>query len=433
MSITVISLALVGVLLLQLALGVWISLSLLGVACVAFLLFTDAPLAQILGTTFWGASASWSLASLPLFIWMGEILFRTRLSDDLFSGISPWVEKLPGRLLHTNVMGCGLFAAVSGSSAATAATVGKITVPELLRRGYPTDLTIGSLAGSGTFGLLIPPSIVMIVYGVAAEVSIGKLFVAGVLPGIMLMLIFSSYIGIQALVRSDEIPAMKEASSWKDRLSSLRRLGPIALLIAAVMATIYAGLATPTEAAAFGVAGALIIAWVGGSLSAATFRASLIGTVCTTSMISLILGAAAVLSASMAFLGIPRELAHSIAALGMSKYELIAAMCVLYIVMGCFLDGISLIVLTTAVMIPLVQSAGIDLIWFGIFMILLVEMSCITPPVGFNLFVVQGMTGYGIGRVARAAFPFFVLMIFAVVLITVFPDIVMFLPDQMTN
>ncbi len=428
-----VALALVGLLLLQLAFGVWISLSLLGVACAAFLVFTDAPLAQILGTSFWGASASWSLASLPLFIWMGEVLFRTRLSDDLFTGISPWVERLPGRLLHTNVVGCGIFAAVSGSSAATAATVGKITVPELLRRGYPKDLTIGSLAGSGTFGLLIPPSIVMIVYGVAAEVSIGKLFVAGVLPGVLLMALFSFYIGVQAIIRKSELPAASERSTWAQRMGSLRRLGPITLLIASVMATIYAGVATPTEAAAFGVAGALIIAASTGSLTFESFAASLKGTICTTSMISLILGAAAVLSSSMAFLGIPRDLAHTISLLGMNKYELIAAMCLLYIVMGCFLDGISLIVLTTAVMIPLVQSVGIDLVWFGIFMILLVEMSCITPPVGFNLFVVQGLTGYGIGAVARAAIPFFILMIVAVVLITVFPDIVLFLPGQMAS
>lgn len=433
MSVTGMALLLMGVLFVQLAAGVWIALSLLGVASVAFLMFTDAPLAQILGTTYWGSAASWSLSSLPLFIWMGEILFRTRLAEDLFSGLAPWVERLPGRLLHTNVIGCGIFAAVSGSSAATAATVGRITVPELIRRGYPRDLTLGSIAGAGTLGLLIPPSIVMIVYGVAAEVSIGKLFVAGVLPGVMLMALFSGYIAVQAGIRRAEFPLAGAHTPFKDKVKALRNLGPVTLLIAAVMATIYAGIATPTEAAAFGVAGALIISAATGSMSWATIVASLRGTVCTTSMISLILVTAAVLSAAMAFLGIPSGLAAYIGSFGLSKYQLIAAICLLYVILGCFLDGISMIVLTTAVLLPLVQAAGIDMVWFGIFVVLVVEMSCVTPPVGFNLFVIQGLTGEGIGPVARASFPFFVLMVVAVALITAFPDVVLFLPRQMSQ
>lgn len=433
MSATSIALVLLGLLFLQLAGGVWIGLSLLGVGMAAFVLFTDAPLAQILGTTYWGSSASWSLASLPLFIWMGEILFRTRLADDLFSGLAPWVERLPGRLLHTNVIGCGIFAAVSGSSAATAATVGRITVPELLKRGYPRDITLGSIAGAGTLGLLIPPSIVMIVYGVAAEVSIGRLFIAGVVPGIMLMAFFSGYIAVQAALRRKEFPAPGARTSLAHKIRALRYLGPITLLIVAVMATIYAGIATPTEAAAFGVVGALVISAATGSLSMSSMADSLKGTVRTTSMIALILVTAAVLSTSMAFLGIPRGLAEYIAGFGLSKYQLIAAICVLYIILGCFLDGISMIVLTTAVLLPLVQAANIDMVWFGIFVVLVVEMSCITPPVGFNLFVIQGLTGDGIGSVARAAFPFFLLMVTAVAIITAFPDVVLFLPRQMSQ
>lgn len=433
MSPAAIALVLLSLLFLQLAGGVWVALSLLGVAASAFLLYTDAPLAQILGTTFWGSSASWSLASLPLFIWMGEILFRTRLADDLFAGLSPWVERLPGRLLHTNVVGCGIFAAVSGSSAATAATVGRITVPELAKRGYPRDISLGSIAGAGTLGLLIPPSIVMIVYGVAAEVSIGQLFVAGVVPGILLMALFSGYIGVQASLRRHEFPAAGAATSLAYKMKALRSLGPITLLIVAVMSTIYAGIATPTEAAAFGVAGALIISAATRSLTADSFVQSLKGAVCTTSMIGLILVTAAVLSIAMAFLGIPRGLAEYIGGLGLNKYQLIAAICLLYVVLGCFLDGISMIVLTTAVLLPLVQAANIDMVWFGIFVVLVVEMSCITPPVGFNLFVIQGLSGEGIGTVSRAAFPFFLLMVLAVAIITAFPEVVLFLPRQMSQ
>ena len=302
-----------------------------------------------------------------------------------------------------------------------------------LRRGYPRDITLGSIAGSGTLGLLIPPSIVMIVYGVAAEVSIGQLFVAGVLPGVLLMALFSGYIAAQAMLRRSEFPPGGPATGFAEKLRALRNLVPVSCLISAVIATIYAGVATPTEAAAFGVAGALLISAGSGSLTRSALLDSLRGTVCTTSMIGLILVAAAVLSAAMAFLGIPRDLAASIGAMGLSKFQLVAAICALYIVLGCFLDGISMIVLTTAVLLPLVQAAGIDMVWFGIFVVLVVEMSCVTPPVGFNLFVIQGMTGESIGVVARAAFPFFLLMVVAVATITLFPDLVLFLPRQMTH
>ena len=428
------SLVLLVVMVMLLGMGVWIGLALLGVACVAFLAYADVPLAQIIATTYWGSSASWGLSSLPLFILMGEVLFRTRLARDVFEGLAPWMRFLPGRLVHVNVIGCGIFAAVSGSSAATAATIGKITLPELLRRGYDRDLAIGSLAGAGTLGLLIPPSIVMIVYGVAAEVSIGHLFVAGVVPGLLLMALFSGYIAARSLVGRpvQAGDGDERLASWAGAWTSLRKLAPVVALIASVIATLYAGIATPTEAASFGVAGALAISLLTGSLTRSSFMESLRGAVKTTSMIGLILASAAVLSTAMGFLGIPRSIAAAIGQWGLGPYGLIVALTLLYVVLGCFLDGISMIVLTTAVLLPIVKAAGLDLVWFGIFLILVVEMSCITPPVGFNLFVVQGLTGQSIGTVARASLPFFVLMIAAVAIITVFPDVVLGLPRRMS-
>lgn len=420
------------VLFVLLGMGVWVGLSLLGVASVAFLVYTDAPLAQILGTTYWGSMASWGLSSLPLFILMGEILFRTRLAEDVFEGLGPWLRFLPGRLVHANVVGSGIFAAVSGSSAATAATIGKITLPELLRRGYDRDLAIGSLAGAGTLGLLIPPSIVLIIYGVAAEVSIGHLFVAGVVPGILLMALFSGYIAARSLADRRRTGGAAEGKlTAAAALASARKLVPVLALIAGVIATIYAGVATPTEAASFGVVGAVAISAVSGSLGRDSLMESLRGTVRTTSMIGLILASAAVLSSAMAFVGIPHAIATEIGRMALGPYELIAALTLLYIVLGCFLDGISMIVLTAAVLLPIVKAAGIDLVWFGIFLTLVVEMSCITPPVGFNLFIVQGLTGLSIGTVSRAAVPFFLLMVAAVAIITVFPDVVLGLPRGM--
>lgn len=433
MDIMLSSVILLSILLCLLAAGIWVGLSLLGVAAAAFLFYTDAPFGQILGTTFWGSTASWSLASLPLFIWMGEILFRSSLSEDMFEGLSPWLGKLPGGLLHTNVIGCGIFAAVSGSSAATAATIGRITIPELNRRGYPTGISIGSIAGAGTLGLLIPPSIVMIVYGVAANVSIGHLFIAGIGPGILIIILFSGYIALWALLHPQQVPLENTQMDWKLKFKALHKLAPVVILIIAVMSTIYLGIATPTEAAAFGVLGATALSALTGTFSKTSMLSSLGGAIRTTSMISLILAAAAVLSVAMGFIGIPKTLAEYIGASGLNQWQLIFAILILYIIMGCFLDGISMIVLTTAVLLPIVEAADINLIWFGIFIVICVEMSTITPPVGFNLFVIQGLTGEGIDTVSKAALPFFLLMVVAVLLITVFPEIALYLPYKMRN
>ncbi len=372
------------------------------------------------------------MTALPLFIWMGEILFRTRLSDDMFAGLAPWVERLPGRLLHVNVLGCGIFAAVSGSSAATAATIGRISLPELKARGYPEGISVGSLAGSGTLGLLIPPSIIMIVYGVAAQVSVARLFIAGVVPGLMLMALFSGYVMAWSLLHKDQIPAAGARLPFLEKMRATQRLLPVVLLIIGVIGSIYAGLATATEAAAIGVVGALLIAGFSGMLNRATLIDSLLGAVRTSTMIFFILLGAAFLTSAMSFTGLPAALAGWIAGEKLPAWQLIAALTVFFIILGCFLDGISIVLLTTSVIMPGVQAAGIDLLWFGIFIVLVVEMAQITPPVGFNLFVVQSLTGKDIFTVAKASLPFFLLMVIATVLVTVFPDIVLSLPRAMT-
>jgi tripartite ATP-independent transporter DctM subunit len=411
--------------------GVWIGLALMGVAWIGMLMFTTRLPGDAMAVTIWGTASSWTLTALPLFVWMGEILFRTRLSEDMFRGLAPWMERLPGRLLHTNIIGCTIFAAVSGSSAATCATIGKMTLPELLGRGYPEGKVIGTLAGAGTLGLLIPPSIIMIVYGVTAEVSIAKLFIAGVIPGVMVAAMFMGYVIVWSLMHPGLIPPIERHTTLREKLHASRNLIPIVLLILAVLGSIYTGVATATEAAAFGVVGSLILSVLQGTLSREAFSSSLMGATRLYCMIALILAGASFLTLSMGYIGLPRVLAEWIASLGLSKFALIVALMLFYILLGCFLDGISMVVLTMGIIIPTVQKAGIDLLWFGIFIVLVVEMAQITPPVGFNLFVLQGMTGRQITFIAREALPMFFLLVIAVLVIYAVPEIATWLPDKM--
>lgn len=412
--------------------GVWVAFSLMGVGMAGMLIFTEAPMGEVLATTVWGASNSWALAALPLFIWMGEILFRSRLSEDMFAGLSPWLTHLPGRLLHVNILGCGIFAAVSGSSAATAATIGKMSVPELSERGYPEKMVIGTLAGSATLGLLIPPSIILIVYGVATEQSIARLFIGGILPGILLITLFIGYVIIWSMLHPGAIPEDSvTTASLSQKLKASRRLIPVILLIVGVIGSIYSGIASPTDAAAVGVLLALVLSWFSGSLSRKTFLDGLMGATKTSCMIAFILAGAAFLTVAMGFTGIPKMLATWIATLGLSHYALLGALTIFFVIIGCFLDGISVVVLTTSVIMPMVEQAGIDPLWFGIFVVIVVEMSQITPPVGFNLFVIQGLTEINILRVAYAAIPFFLLLLVALGLIVIFPQIVTLLPNMM--
>jgi C4-dicarboxylate transporter DctM subunit len=431
MDLTTVGLILLVMLFALLGLGVWVAPALIGVGLLAMEVFAGAPAGSILATNSWSSGASWTMTALPLFIWMGEILYRTRLSDDMFAGLAPWLRRLPGRLLHVNIAGCGIFAAVSGSSAATAATIGRISLPELKERGYPEAISLGSLAGAGTLGLLIPPSIMMIVYGVAAQISVARLFIAGILPGIMLAALFSGYLVIWSLLNRDRIPPGGPAISLGAKLLASRRLIPVLLLIAGVIGSIYAGFATATEAAAIGVVGALLVAMTTGTLTRSTFLDSLLGAVRTSCMIFFILLGAAYLTSAMSFTGLPAAIADWIVAMKLSPWMLLSALTVFFVILGCFLDGISIILLTTSVIMPAIQAAGIDLLWFGIYLIIVIEMAQITPPVGFNLFVVQNLTGKDIFTVARYALPFFLLMVVAVALVTVFPEIVLSLPQAM--
>jgi tripartite ATP-independent transporter DctM subunit len=411
--------------------GVWIGLTLAGVAWIGMQLFSARPAGDAMAVTVWGSASSWTLTALPLFIWMGEILFRTKLSESMFRGLAPWVSRLPGRLLHTNVVGCTIFAAVSGSSAATCATIGKMTLPELKKRGYPEDITIGSLAGAGTLGLLIPPSIIMIVYGVTADVSIAKLFVAGIIPGILLAALFSGYLAVWALANGKRIPVPDQVLNFGEKLFESRHLIPVVALIAAVLGSIYSGVATATEAAAVGVVGSFILSALQGSLNWQTFRDSLMGATRLYCMIALILAGAAFLTLSMGYIGLPRHLAEFVSSLGLSPFMLMIALAIFYVILGCFLDGISMVVLTMGVVLPTVQAAGFDLVWFGIFIVIVVEMAQITPPVGFNLFVLQGMTGKEITYIARVTMPFFFLMCGMVLLLWFFPQIATWMPAKM--
>ena len=427
----VLALGLIVLLVVILASGFWIGMSLLAVGLVTMLFVSPRPVGDSMVLTIWGSSSSWTLTALPLFLWMGEILFRTNLSDNMFKGLSPWFNRIPGRLLHVNVIGSAIFAAVSGSSAATCATIGKISLSELDRRGYPPAMAIGSLAGAATLGLLIPPSIIMIVYGVAADVSISRLFVAGALPGLMLAALFMGYIAFWAWRNPSAIPAADQDMGFIDKIKASSKLLPVVGLILAVLGSIYTGIATATEAAAIGVLGALLLSTLEGSLSWSSFTKGLTSACKVYCMIGLILAGAAFLTLAMGFVGLPRHLAEFIGALGLSPLALVMALTVFFLVLGCFLDGISMVVLTIGVLLPTIQQAGLDLIWFGVFVVLVVEVAQITPPVGLNLFVLQGLTKRDIGYIAKTVVPMFGLMMLAIVLIYYFPGIVLWLPSLM--
>ena len=423
----------ISVLLFFLGSGIWVALSMIGVSAIGMMLFTSRPVGDAMATTIWGTSSSWTLTALPLFVWMGEILFRTKLSENLFKGLSPWMQKLPGGLIHVNVVGCALFAAISGSSAATVATVGKMSIPELRQRNYPEKILLGSLAGSGTLGLLIPPSIILIIYGVAVQESIAKLFIAGIIPGIMIALIFMSYVVIWSLINKKDMPKVTDEYSFLEKIKRSRQLLPVILLIFGVIGSIYTGIATATEAASLGVLGALILSYSQKSLTLDTFKSSLLGATKTSCMIAFILAGSTFLSLAMGFTGLPRNLAIWIESMNLSPYVLIFVLMIFYIILGMFLDGISAVVLTMAIIEPMIRQAGFDMIWFGIFLVIVVEMAQITPPVGFNLFVLQGMANKDMGYIARSAFPLFLLMVLAVILVVIFPEIALWMPEQMVK
>ncbi len=423
----------ISILLFFLGTGIWVAISMIGVSAFGMMLFTSRPVGDAMATTIWGTTSSWTLTALPLFVWMGEILFRTKLSENLFEGLSPWMQKLPGGLIHVNVVGCALFAAISGSSAATVATVGKMSIPELRKRNYPEKILLGSLAGSGTLGLLIPPSIILIIYGVTVQESIAKLFIAGILPGIMIAVLFMFYVILWSLINKKLMPKSFENFSFFEKIKRSKQLLPVIILILAVIGSIYTGIATATEAASLGVVGALILSYLQKSLTLETFKQSLLGATKTSCMIAFILAGSSFLSLAMGFTGLPRNLAIWIENMALSPYVLIFVLMIFYIILGMFLDGISAVVLTMAIIEPMIRQAGFDMIWFGIFLVVVVEMAQITPPVGFNLFVLQGMANKDMGYIARSAFPLFLLMILAVIVIIIFPEIALWLPNKMVQ
>ena len=421
----------ISILLFFLGTGIWVAISMIGVSALGMMFFTSRPVGDAMATTIWGTSSSWTLTALPLFVWMGEILFRTKLSENLFEGLSPWMQKLPGGLIHVNVVGCALFAAISGSSAATVATVGKMSIPELRKRNYPEKILLGSLAGSGTLGLLIPPSIILIIYGVTVQESIAKLFIAGIIPGIMIAIIFMLYVIVWSLINKKIMPETFENFSFFEKVKRSKQLIPVILLILGVIGSIYTGIATATEAASLGVVGALMLSYFQKSLSLETFKKSLLGATKTSCMIAFILAGSSFLSLAMGFTGLPRNLAIWIENMDLSPYILIMVLMIFYIILGMFLDGISAVVLTMAIIEPMIRQAGFDMIWFGIFLVVVVEMAQITPPVGFNLFVLQGMANKDMGYIAKSAFPLFLLMIIATMIIIIFPEIALWLPEKM--
>ena len=421
-----------GILFLTLAAGIWVGFSLFIVGFVGMVLFSPLPAGNNMASSVWATVEKWEYVALPLFILMGEILYRSGISEKLFKSLVPWLYRLPGGLLLMNIVSCTLFAAVSGSSAATTATVGRITLAEFDKLGYDRRLAMGSLAGAGTLGFLIPPSLIMIVYAILAEVSIGKMFMAGILPGLLLAGIYSSYIIYRGIRNPEIAPQTQESYSWKERLVGLKDLAPTLLLILMVLGSIYGGVATPTEAAALGVLGATVFAFVNRRMNSKIMFECLMGAVKTNAMIMLIVVGAGFLSRVMGFLGIPMAITRAITELDLSPYMLMILLGGFYILLGCLLDGFSIVVMTLPIALPMVTAAGFDPIWFGIYLILMVEVSQITPPVGFNLFVIQGLTGEPIVKIARYALPFFFLMLFTTAILTVFPEIALILPKLMT-
>ncbi len=425
------SAVILGLLILFLGGSIWIGIALFLVGIGGFFVFTDVSFGAILANVAWNNTSGSAMMALPFFIWMGEILFRSKISESLFRGLSPWMDNIPGRLVHVNILACTFFAAVSGSSAATTATVGKITVPELKKRGYDHDLSIGSLAGAGTLGFMIPPSMMMLVYGIIGDVSIGKLFIAGFIPGFMIAFLFSAYILIRCLITPSLAPRGEERYTWKDRFLALPAIAPVVILVLFVLGSIYMGWSTPTEAGAIGVLGAFFFAALTRSLTWEVFKVSLLGTVKTSCMIMLIVMGASYLSNVIGYLGITRALTDYVTILNLSPYTLIIILSVLYLVLGCLVDGFSMIVMTAPVVLPLIAAAKFDPVWFGIYLVLMIELAQVTPPVGFNLFVISGLNDDSLVTIAKAAFPFFLLMLLATFLITVFPEIVLYLPNKM--
>ncbi len=394
-------------------------------------------LLKSMGPVLWGVSNENVLTAIPLFILLGELLLRSGLADRMYGALALWLGRLPGGLLHTNIGACSLFAATSGSSVATAATVGTVALPALGERGYDPARSLGTLAAGGTLGILIPPSVNLLIYGSLASVSVGQLFVAGIIPGILLTLTFMGFVVLESLWRRSrglpDASKLEEKLPLKDRLRALVHLVPAAVVFLIVMGSIYMGIATPTESAALAVLVALLFVWREGRLSFAFLDVCFRQTAKTTGMILLIIAAAFTLNVTLALGGITGVISNWVAGLGLAPTGLLFALVVFYLILGMFMDVLSMQVLTIPIVVPIVVAAGIDPIWFGIFVVLMSELGMITPPVGMNLYVVQGVRTDGgpFSDVIRGAIPYAVIMLLFTILLILVPQIVMWLPQSL--
>jgi len=430
--VSTLSFALVFLLMIVLMLlGLPIAVSMVLVGAVTGVIVFGVPFLSSTGAMLWGVLNDNLLTAAPLFILLGELLLRSGMADRMYGAMAAWLSRLPGGLLHTNIACCALFAATSGSSVATAATVGTVALPSLHARKYPMPQALGSLAAGGTLGILIPPSINMILYGSLTENSIGKLFIAGIIPGLLLTGLFMLYILVNSYVAKN-IPR-EELPPLRERVRGLVHLIPPLVIFGIVMGSLYTGFATATESAALGVVVALVFAWRSGRLSWQMLETCFLQTARTTGMIMLIMAAAFVLNLLISLSGVAEAMTKSVTSLGLSATAMLLVLIVFYILLGMFMDVLSMLVATVPIVYPIVKALGVDPIWFGIFIILMCELALITPPVGMNLFVVQGVRPDkgGIGEVIRGAFPYVVIMMAFTLLLMVFPAIVTWLPGKM--
>lgn len=422
-----------GLFLTLLVIGVWIPLA-IGLSGLVFLAMTSGMGAfQGLGLSIWGGVNSFTLTAIPLFILMAEFLLKSGLSERVYRGLSHLVHRLPGGLLQTNIVGCSIFSAISGSSVATAASIGTVAIPELLKRNYGRYLSVGTIAAGGTLGILIPPSIAMIIYGSFTNLSIAKLFMAGVVPGLLLVLLFMTFIGVYALIRPDVAPKSEEENGDESQSAgqTLNDLMPFALLISVVLGSLYLGFATPTESAALGCVFSAIIARVWGRLDLETLYYIIQRTVQVSGSILAIVFAAYIFSYSVALSGVGQDIAAAIGGLDLSRWQLILLLFLFYTLLGCLVDSISMIVITVPVLAPVLAIYGFDGVWFGVILVLLIEIGQITPPMGLNLFVVQGVWDGRLGEVVRGVIPFYLIIILMIAIVTLVPSVALWLPEQM--
>lgn len=408
--------------------GVWIAVALGMVGIVGIAILQPALLAGM-ASIVWGQLDSFVLTAVPLFLFMGAMLMNSGVSGRFYRGLTPWLDPIPGGLAQSNIVACAIFAALCGSSVATAGAIGSVAIPEMRKRGYDMSVTAGTLAAGGTLGILIPPSIPFIIYGSTVGESVGRLFAAGMVPGLLLTLLFMLFLGVQAKLRPGLAPA-PEGVTAGSKLRSIPDMAPIIALIVLVLGGIYAGVMTPTEAAGIGASGAVAIAAIYRKLSWAVLRQSLVETVRANAMILLIVVAAQIMSFALVSAGVPRGIVGVIGELHASRWVIFGVIAVAYLILGCLMDALSLMLLTLPVVYPIMQAQGFDPIWFGVVLVLLLEIGLITPPVGMNLFVIQGISGRPLREVSVGAFPYVIIMLLEIVLLAFFPSIALWLPSK---